>query len=159
VAVADYKNKKYEKLQIPIFADPQADSTHYNIQKILADEKGRIYLVDINDGIYIYTPEGADVEGCSTCSYMFIQKMYPNPSSDRIQVTLHLNNMDLSDFKAEIYDERGNLVKTLTDMPTFNDRNGEASFDFSVSDLSGGAYFLGISSGKSKKLKLFAVTK
>jgi hypothetical protein len=143
------------------------DTLEDNCQKetMECDKYGRIWIAG-SKGLYIFDPNGTSpVEEPPTMTEsgalpdVWLYNLYPNPADGSTTIEFFLARAQKQTLNASVCSILGERTLNITPLLEYDDYNQRGKITFSTDGLAGGAYFVLVSAGDTKKLKLLMVAK
>ncbi len=135
------------------------------------DANGKLYIplssnVGSSYGIYIFDPNGTSpveeppqkIES-GALPDVWLYNLYPNPADGSTTIEFFLARAQKQTLNASVCSILGERTLNITPLLEYDDYNQRGKITFSTDGLAGGAYFVLVSAGDTKKLKLLMVAK
>jgi len=130
-----------------------------------ADEEGKIWITGYY-GLYMFDPNGTSpVEEPPTMTEsgalpdVWLYNLYPNPADGSTTIEFFLARAQKQKLNASVCSILGERTLNITPLLEYDDYNQRGKITFSTDGLAGGAYFVLVSAGDTKKLTLLMVAK
>lgn len=114
---------------------------------------GDIYITAANMGLLkIHSPTSVE----SPTHLLFMNKIYPNPAKDKINIDFGVEPLNLSSTKVEIYDYLGRSAAELNPEVIYDSNTGRGTMTCDISKLRSGYYITVLTNGKyTRSMPLF----
>jgi hypothetical protein len=130
-----------------------------------ADRYGRIWIAG-SKGLYIFDPNGTSpveeppqkIES-GALPDVWLYNLYPNPADGSTTIEFFLARAQKQTLNASVCSILGERTLNITPLLEYDDYNQRGKITFSTDGLAGGAYFVLVSAGDTKKLTLLMVAK
>lgn len=156
----NYDSKACDTISVPYIF--KFDNVSFFANEFRLNSKGMMALIYYGAGIYLFDPSSSKVEDDDDLIFVVgvsIDKMYPNPTSDKCHIDFFLNRLHSSNIKVQISDIKGNILKDISSNIKYNSTIQRASLDFSVEDLPQGNYYVLFTTNKNKQMRGLLILK
>ncbi len=123
------------------------------ISGIFEMSNGDIYITADNMGLLkIHSPTSVE----SPTNLLFMNKLYPNPARNKINIDFGVEPINLNNTKVEIYDYLGRSAVELNPELNYDSGTGRGTFTCDISNLRSGYYITVLTNGKyTRSMPLF----
>jgi hypothetical protein len=141
------------------------DSANCSCYDMTIDKYGKLWMAG-GFGLYIFDPNGTSpveeppqkIES-GALPDVWLYNLYPNPADGSTTIEFFLARAQKQTLNASVCSILGERTLNITPLLEYDDYNQRGKITFSTDGLAGGAYFVLVSAGDTKKLKLLMVAK